>query len=557
MTNLSATDGFDSAAIGSEIYERSIAELRADLDAGVLTVRRLIEACLERIDALDRRGPALRAVIEVNPDALEIADRLDAELAAGSSRGPLHGIPVLIKDNLDTADRMLTSAGSLALTSSRPAQDATVVARLRTAGAVILGKTNLSEWANFRSNHSSSGWSGRGGQTRNPYVLDRNPCGSSAGSAAAVAASLCAVAIGTETDGSIICPSSLCGVVGIKPTVGLTSRAGVIPISPTQDTVGPHGRSVADAVALLAAIAGPDLRDPATAQAHFPSDYATLFDPHALYGARIGVLRDAGVVGYNQHVDQAFANVLKQLAAAGAVLIDPVHISEGKNYLQGDEFTVLLYEFKHALEAYLQVRIAHPAHPDAAIPRTLSDLIAFNEAHQDQELAYFGQELFELAAAKGGLDMPEYREALERSRDGTRAVIDALFEEQRLDAIIAPSMQAAWTTDLLNGDRYAGGSSSAGARAGYPLITVPAAAAFGLPLGLTFIGRAYSEQTLIRLAYAFEQATNARRPPQYIPALVPAEIRRPRSDEPWWVPTRPCLATCRSDHLLKSARYSP
>lgn len=524
MPHLPASDGFDSAAIGPEIYEASIAELGAALAAGRLTARRLAEACLERIAALDHGGPTLRSVIELNPDALASADALDAELAAGRARGPLHGLPILLKDNLDTADRMLTTAGSLALTTSLPPEDATVVRRLREAGALILGKTNLSEWANFRSNHSSSGWSARGGQTKNPHVLDRNPCGSSAGSAAAVAASLCAAAIGTETDGSIVCPSSLCGVVGIKPTVGLVSRAGVIPISPTQDTPGPHGRSVADAAALLAAIVGPDPRDPATAGAagRFPADYTTLLDPRALAGARLGVLRDKGVVGYNRHVDEAFARTLALLAAQGAELIDPVHVAEGENYLEGDEFTVLLYEFKHAIGAYLAARVAHPAHPGAAIPRTLADLIAFNQANSASELRYFGQELFELAEAMGGLDAEEYRAALARSRDGTGEAIDRLMDAHGLDAIIAPSMGPAWVTDLVNGDRNSGGSSSVAARAGYPLVSVPAAEAFGLPLGLTFMGRAYSEPTLIRLAYAFEQQARARRVPRYLPWLETA-----------------------------------
>lgn len=511
----------DSATIGPEIYEASIADLGAALAAGRLSARRLAEACLERIAAIDHAGPTLRAVIEVNPEALAIAAALDAELAAGRARGPLHGLPIIVKDNVDTADRMGTTAGSLALATSLPAEDATVARRLREAGALIIGKANLSEWANFRSSRSSSGWSGRGGQTKNPYVLDRNPCGSSAGSAAAAAASLCAAAIGTETDGSIVCPSSLCGVVGIKPTVGLVSRAGVIPISHTQDTVGPHARSVADAAALLAAISGPDPRDPATAgaAAHVVADYAPFLDRAGLAGARIGVLRDAGTVGYNRHVDANFARALATLAGLGAELVDPVHLTDGKGYLQGDELTVLLYEFKHGVAAYLAGRVAHPDHPGAAIPRTLADLIAFNEAHSHDELAYFGQELFELAVAKGDLDAEEYREALARCRDGTRATIDQVLDEQRLDAIVAPTMQAAWTTDLLNGDRYGGGSSSAAARAGYPLITLPAGEILGLPLGITFMGRAYSEPTLIRLAYAFEQHVAARRPPRFLPSL--------------------------------------
>jgi amidase len=510
-----------TSAIGPAIYETSIAELQAGLAEGRLTALGLAEACLARIEALDQAGPTLRAVIETNPEALALAQQLDAERAAGQLRGPLHGIPLLLKDNIDTDDLMLTTAGSLALVASRPAQDATVAAQLRAAGALIIGKTNLSEWANFRSTHSSSGWSGRGGQTKNPYVLDRNPCGSSAGSAAAVAASLCAAAIGSETDGSIVAPSSLCGVVGIKPTVGLTSRAGVIPISPTQDTVGPHARSVADAAAILGALVGPDPRDPATAASvgKYYADYTAFLAQDGLRGARIGVLRDEGTVGYNQHADAIFASALATISGLGAELVDPLHLATGEGYLQGDEFQVLLYEFKQAIAEYLATRVEHPDHPGAAIPRSLADLIAFNEAHRDSELRYFGQELFHMAEAKGGLASQEYIEAVARTREGTRALIDGALAEHRLDAIVALTMQPAWATDLLNGDRYGGGSSSFAARAGYPIVTLPAGAAFGLPVGVSFMGTAYSEPTLIRLAYAFEQATLARHPPTYLVSL--------------------------------------
>lgn len=508
-----------STAIGSEVYEQSIAALQAAMAAGTLTALRLTTACLERIAALDHSGPTLRSVIEVNPDAPAIAAERDAERAAGKVRGPLHGIPILLKDNIDTTDKTNTTAGSYALLSSRPAAEAPAVEKLRAAGAVLLGKANLSEWANFRSNRSSSGWSARGGQTKNPYVLDRNPCGSSAGSAASVAASLCAVAIGSETDGSIIAPSSLCGIVGLKPTVGLISRTGVVPISHTQDTLGPHARSVADAAAVLGVLAGPDERDPATAEgaAHAHADYTQFLAEDGLRGARIGVIRDAGMIGYNEHTDAIFATALETLRAQGAELIDPITLTTDGTYLDGDEFTVLLYEFKHAMAAYLATRVAKEGHGEP--PRTLADLIAFNEHERETELAFFGQELFLLSEAKGSLDDAEYREALARSRDGTRARINALMDEHKLDALIAPSMQPAWTTDLLNGDRHGGGSTAPAARAGYPVITVPAGYAFGLPVGLTFMGRAYSEPTLIRLAYAFEQSTLVRRPPAYLPRL--------------------------------------
>lgn len=507
----------DGSTVGTPIYEARLVELQAALARGELTSLALVEACLERIAALDQTGPMLRAVLELHPAAREQAQALDAERAVGQVRGPLHGVPMLLKDNLDTDASMLTTAGSLALVSSLPAQEATVVSRLRAAGAVILGKTNLSEWANFRSTSSSSGWSARGGQTRNPYVLDRNPCGSSSGSAVAVAASLGAAAIGSETDGSIVCPSSLCGVVGLKPTVGLVSRAGVIPISPTQDTVGPHTRTVADAAMILGVIAGTDPRDPATVRAgkHTHTDYTQFLQADGLRGARLGVLRDEGTVGYNQHADAVLAEALRALADLGATLVDPVHLAPRKGYLEGDEFTVLLHEFKVAIADYLATRQPHPAHPGAIIPRTLADLIAFNQAHAAQELAYFGQELFELAEATTGLAAPAYQEALVRSRDESRLQIDQALQTHQLDAIIAITMQPAWTTDLLNGDRYRGGSSSYAARAGYPLLTVPAGTAFGLPVGLTFMGGAFGEPTLLRLAYAFEQGTQVRRPPTY------------------------------------------
>jgi amidase len=504
-------DGFDSSTIGPEVYEQSVTDLRQALDAGRCSIQRLAQACLERIAILDHSGPALHSVIEINPDALGIAAELDAELAERGPRSPLHGVPVLLKDNIDTADRMRTTAGSLALLSSMPTADAAVVRRLREAGALILGKTNLSEWANFRSTRSASGWSARGGQTRNPYVLDRNPCGSSSGSAAAVAASLCTVAVGTETDGSIIGPSALCGVVGIKPTVGLTSREGVVPISPTQDSVGVHGRSVADAAALLAVIREPHPESSDT--------YEACFEEQGLRGTRIGVLRDSGVIGYNPHTDMVFHTALQAIEALGAILIDPVHLSEGRPHLHDDEFNLMLYEFRLAIADYLATRVPHPDYADEPPPRNLTDLIAFNMRHAETEMPYFGQEIFHMAQAKVETPEVDYLEALVRSRDETRATIDAVMAEHRLDAIVAPSMQPAWAIDLLNGDHFKGGSSGAAARAGYPLITVPAGAIAELPLGISFIGRAWSEATLIRCAFAFEQAVRARRVPRYLAAL--------------------------------------
>jgi amidase len=516
-----ATGGLDSSRIGASVFEASIGQLQAAMAAGRLSARQIVRAYIERINRIDQSGPMLRSVLELNPDALAAADQLDAERKAGRVRGPLHGIPILLKDNVDTDDRTLTTAGSLGLVGSRPAQDATVAKKLRDAGAILLGKANLSEWANFRSTQSSSGWSGRGRQTRNPYALDRNTSGSSSGSAAAVAASLCAAAIGTETDGSIVSPSSLCGVVGIKPTVGLTSRAGVIPIAETQDSVGPHARSVADAALVLNAIIGADPRDPATAASdgRIPADYTAFLDPNGLRGARIGVIRNPGTVGYSPEADAVFEAALGTLRGLGATLIDPLDIPDEVIGFVPEEFTVLLYEFKDNLNRYLATRVRNPAQPGAPFLRTLEELIAFNNAVRDVELPYFGQELFEIAQASGPLTDAAYLEALAISRDGARAGIDKAIADNNLTAMVALTGQPAWPIDLINGDNFLGASSSGAARAGYPLLSINAGYSFGLPVGISFMGGAYSEPTLIKLAYAFEQATQLRRAPQFLPTL--------------------------------------
>jgi len=490
--------------------ELTIAEIGQRMAAGDLTARQLTEAYLARIAALDQAGPKLNSVIETNPDAVEIAERLDRERAAGQVRGPLHGVPILLKDNIDTHDRMQTTAGSLALAGSIPPRDATVAARLRQAGAVILGKTNLSEWANFRSTHSTSGWSSRGGQTRNPYALDRNPCGSSSGSGAAVAANLCAAAVGTETDGSITCPANVNGIVGIKPTLGLVSRAGIIPIAHSQDTAGPMARTVADAARLLAALAGPDPRDPITlpengARAGAAELWGNL-TADGLRGARLGVART--YCGFDPRVDAITEESLRALRDLGAEIIDPADIATEKA-LDAPEYEVLLYEFKADLNAYLAT-----LGPGAAV-HTLAEVIEFNQRHADRVMPYFEQEIMHMAQAKGPLTDPAYIEALAACRRLARAEgIDKTLTEQRLDAIIAPTGGPAWLTDYLCSAR-SHTNSTAAAVAGYPHITVPAGAIFGLPVGLSFIGPAWSDATLIRFAYAFEQATRVRRPPQF------------------------------------------
>lgn len=494
-----------------ELDELTIAELQSGMASGKYTAQSLTQKYLDRIDQVDKHGPVINSVLELNPDALSIASDLDKERQAKGARGPLHGIPVLIKDNIDTHDRMTTTAGSLALGGSLPLQDSHVAKKLREAGAVILGKTNLSEWANLRSSHSSSGWSGRGGQTKNPYVLDRNPCGSSSGTGAGVAANLSVIGIGTETDGSVVCPSNANSLVGIKPTVGLISRAGIIPISHSQDTAGPMCRTVTDAAILLGALTGVDPRDDATKASAGKSfaDYGKSLDANGLKGARIGVHRKA--FGFNDGVDKLINDCIDIMKRRGATIIDPADIpTQGK--FDDSELEVLLYEFKVDLNSYLA-----SLGPRAPV-KSLKEIIDFNEQYRDREMPYFGQDLFIKAQAKGPLTDKAYRDALAKDQRMSRKEgIDFVMDKNKLDALIAPTGGPAWPTDWLNGDHFSGGYSTASAVAGYPHITVPAGYVFGLPVGLSFFGRAWSEPTLIKFAYAFEQATRARRAPQFLP----------------------------------------
>jgi len=494
--------------------EVTIADLQRGMSSGKYTAELIALNYLDRIDRIDdtdKNGPGLNSVIEVNPEALAIAVGMDKERKAGRVRGPLHGIPMLIKDNIDTHDRMMTTAGSLALQGSIPPQDSTVAKKLRDAGAVIIGKTNLSEWANFRSSHSSSGWSGRGGQTKNPYVLDRNPCGSSSGTGAAIAANLAAIGVGTETDGSVVCPSNANSLVGIKPTLGLISRAGIIPIAHSQDTAGPMCRTVMDATILLGTLAGVDARDEATnvSARKSSSDYTRFLDPVGLKGARIGVQRKS--FGFNDAVDKLMNECIAVIKRSGATVIDPADIpTQGK--FDDTELEVLLYEFKADLNKYLA-----SLGPGAPV-KSLKDIIDFNEKNRDRELPYFGQDIMVKAQAKGPLTEKKYLMALAKNHRMSRTQgIDAVMIKNKLDAIIAPTGGPPWPTDLANGDHFTGGYSTASAVAGYPHITVPAGYVFGMPVGISFFGRAWSEPTLIKFAYAFEQATKARRSPKFLP----------------------------------------
>lgn len=503
--------------------EWSIQELQGKFTKGELTARELVELYLERIDKIDQNGPALNAVIEINPDALDIAAQLDSERKEQGPRSMLHGVPILLKDNIDTADKMTTTAGSLALQGVIAAQDSTVAAQLRKSGAVIMGKTNLSEWANFRSEHSSSGWSSRGGQTHNPYILDRNPCGSSSGSAVAVAANLCSVAVGTETDGSVICPSHANGIVGLKPTLGLVSRAGIIPIAHSQDTAGPMARTVSDLAILLNALIGPDPRDPVTETSALltTNDYTQHLDKNGLKGARIGVARN--YFGFLPAVDAILEDCIRIMRDLGAEIVDHANIKQTTGELEDEdlladrgplgesEYQVLLYEFKHDLNRYLE-----GLGQDAPV-KSLAEVIAFNEINHERVMPYFGQERMLKAQEKGPLSDEAYRKALETSKRlaGTQG-IDAVINEHRLDAIIAPSGGPAWITDWVNGDHYGGGSSSLAAVSGYPNITVPAGYIHGLPVGISFFSTAFQEPNLIKFAFAFEQATQIRQKPRFL-----------------------------------------
>lgn len=488
--------------------EITITQLQKGYQDGQYTVKQVVQYYMDRIESIDRNGPSLNAMIVVNPEALAIAEKLDHELKNGKSRGPMHGIPVVLKDNIDTHDQMPTTAGSRALQNSKPLQDSWVAAQLRAAGAVILGKSNLSEWANFRSNRSSSGWSGINGQTKNPYKLDRNPCGSSSGSGVAASANLCVVAIGTETNGSIVCPSNSNGVVGIKPTVGLVGRSGIVPISKTQDTAGPMARTVSDAAICLGALTGLDNRDPYTQESKDNSftNYQQFLKADGLKGKTIGLWTSA--LGFHDKVDELITAVRKDMERQGATIVEVENITETQ--LHNEAFQVLLYEFKDGLNAYFE-----SLGPEAPV-KSLDELIEFNKK-DNIELKHFDQELLIKAAAKGDLNTEEYKEALDKMltlyrREG----IDRVMNEKGLDAIIAPTGSPAWKTDWVLGDHFMGGSSSPAARSGYPNISVPMGFVEELPVGLSIFGRAWSEPILLEIAYSYEQATKHRKAPKFL-----------------------------------------
>ena len=503
-----------SPPAGFELDEVSLADLAAGLERGKWTSERLVQLYLARIDAIDRKGPQLGSVLVLNPDAAAVAGQLDQERKNGHVRGPLHGIPILLKDNIETSDHTSTTAGSLALADWRAPQDAFVAARLRSAGAIVLGKTNLSEWANFRSTHASSGWSGRGGQTKNPYALDRNPSGSSSGSGVAAASSLCAAAIGSETDGSVTSPSSINGIAGIKPTVGLVSRSGIVPISASQDTAGPMARTVRDIAILLSVMAAVDAQDPATAAAEgkASADYTRFLDPNGLRGARLGIARK--FFEKNAPLDAFLNGCVDALKKAGAEVIDPADLAT-HGQLDAPEHEVLLYEFKDGVNRYL-TRL-----PSASPSRTLKDLIAFNEKNRDREMPFFAQELFMQAEAKGPLTDAAYIKArADCVRLSRQDGIDALLARHKLDAIVTLTSGPAWFTDHINGDQDTGGCTTPAAVAGYPHITVPAGFYSGLPIGLSFFSTAWSDPTLFKLAYAWEQQMNARHKPGFAASLT-------------------------------------
>jgi amidase len=515
---LRSSPGTAAGVLGAsfELEEVTIADIQAGFASGRWSSRQITQLYLDRIGAMDRQGPTLRSMLDLNPDALDLADQADRARASARLMSPLHGIPVIIKDNVDTHDRMTTTAGSLALEGSIALQDSTVAARLRAAGAIIIGKSNLSEWANFRGDRTSSGWSSRGGQCNNPYVLDRNPCGSSSGTGASIAANFAAVGIGTETDGSIVCPANNCGLVGVKPTIGMVSRAGIIPISHTQDTAGPMTRTVTDAAILLAAIAGADPRDPSTpvSRGAMLLDTASYLRTDALRGVRIGVVRES-LTGYSIPTDRVFEEALLALKELGAIIVDPANIPHIDDYGK-DEGIVLHYEFKVGINAYLA-----SLGPDARM-KSLPDLIRFNEENKARVMPWFGQQDFIKAEACGPLTDKKYRDALANcGRLSRREGMDAVMRQHRLDVLVAPTGGPAWTTDFLNGDHFGGSSSSPCAVAGYPHVTVPMGWCKELPVGLSFMGLPWTEAKLLGYAYAFEQATKQRRPPKFLPTLSP------------------------------------